>query len=77
MHINLRHHATIMAGAGEPVIKVMEDTTREKKDGYVLIAEGAFPTKKEAVYGSIGEHNGQPVRLEDRLAELAKLFSVY
>ncbi len=72
VHINLRYHATIMAGAGEPVIQVMEDTARDNKDGFVLIAEGAFPTAPEAVYGSIGEHNGKPVRMDDRLADLAK-----
>jgi hydrogenase small subunit len=33
VHINLRFHPVIMAGAGEMVIKVLEDTAKEKKDG--------------------------------------------
>jgi Ni,Fe-hydrogenase I small subunit len=31
VHINLIFHATIMAGAGEPVIKVLEDTATKRK----------------------------------------------
>ena len=67
VHVNLRFHATIMAGSGEPAIKVMEDTAREKKDGYVLITEGAIPTAPEAVYGAIGERNGKPVSMEEKV----------
>lgn len=72
VHINLRFHATIMAGSGEPVLKVMEDTAKEKKDSYILVAEGAIPTATDAVYGAIGERDGKPVKMEDRLAELAQ-----
>ena len=42
-HINLRFHATIMAGAGDPAIEVMEETAKEKKGGYILVVEGAIP----------------------------------
>ena len=33
VHINLRFHQTIMAGAGELVIKALEATAAEKKGG--------------------------------------------
>jgi len=72
VHVNLRFHATIMAGAGEPVIKVMEDTAKEKKANYILVVEGAIPTAPDAVYGAIGERGGKPVRMDERVAELAK-----
>ena len=72
VHVNLRFHATIMAGSGELAIKVMEDTAREKKNGYILVVEGAIPTAKDAVYGAIGERNGKPVRMDQRVVELAK-----
>lgn len=71
-HINLRFHATIMAGAGEPAIEVLEETAKEKKDGYILVVEGAIPTATDAVYGAIGERDGKPVSMEDRLVELAR-----
>lgn len=71
-HINLRFHATLMAGAGEPAIEVLEETAKEKKDGYILVVEGAIPTATDAVYGAIGERDGKPVSMEDRLVELAR-----
>ena len=72
VHVNLRFHATLMAGAGEPAIRVMEDTAKEKKNNYILVVEGAIPTAPDAVYGAIGERNGRPVRMDERVAELAK-----
>ncbi len=72
VHINLRFHATIMAGAGEPVIEVLEDTVAEKKGEYVLVVEGAIPTATDAMYGAIGERDGKPVSMEIRLEELAR-----
>ncbi len=72
VHINLRFHQTIMAGAGEPAIKVLEDTTREKKDGYVLVVDGAIPVAPTAAYCVMGERNNKPVTMETRLEELAR-----
>ncbi|MFC1950237.1 hydrogenase small subunit [Chloroflexota bacterium] len=72
VHVNLRFHATIMAGAGEPVIEVLEGTTKEKKGEYVLVVEGAIPTAADAMYGVIGERGGKPVSMETRLEELAR-----
>ena len=72
VHINLRFHATVMAGAGEPAIELLESTAKEKEGGYVLVAEGAIPTATEAVYGSIGERGNKPVTMQTRLEELAR-----
>jgi len=72
VHVNLRFHATIMAGAGEPALKVLEDTAREEKENYILVVDGAIPTATEAIYGAIGERDGRPVRMEDRLEKLAQ-----
>ena len=72
VHINLRFHATVMAGAGEQVIKVLEDTAEEKKGEYVLVVEGGIPTATDGVYGAIGERDGKPVKMDDRVAELAR-----
>ena len=72
VHINLRFHPTIMAGAGEATIKVLEDTVEEKRGNYVLAVDGAIPTATDAVYGAIGEREGKPVNMEDRFVELAQ-----
>ena len=40
-HVNLRFHATVMAGQGEPAVEVMLDTAKEKAGGYLLLVEGS------------------------------------
>ncbi len=70
VHINLRFHPVVMAAAGDMAIQVMEDTARQKKDGYVLVVDGAVPMA-DALYGAIGERNGKPVTMLQRVTELA------
>jgi hydrogenase small subunit len=72
VHINLRFHATVMAGSGESVIKVLEDTAKTNKNAYVLVAEGAVPTNNDAVYGAIGDRRGKPITMAQRIEELAR-----
>jgi hydrogenase small subunit len=72
VHINLRFHQTIMAGAGEQVIQFLEDTAREKKGNYVLAVDGSIPSGATAEYCVMGERDGKPITLEDRLEELAR-----
>ncbi|MFC1930054.1 hydrogenase small subunit, partial [Chloroflexota bacterium] len=72
-HVNLRFQATVMAGAGDIVIEEMESTYEKEKGKYVLVVEGAIPTAgNPADYGSIGEKNGKPVSMADRVADLGK-----
>lgn len=54
-HINLRFQATVMAGAGEPVLEVLEAAQRDFKGQYVLVVEGSVPTTEGGMYGTIGE----------------------
>jgi len=72
VHINLRFHPVIMAAAGEIAIQAMEDTAKEKKGEYVLVVDGAVPTATDAVYGAVGERNGKPVTMSQRVTELAQ-----
>jgi len=72
VHINVRFHPTIMGGSGEPVMRELEKTVKQKKGGYVLAVDGAISTAAGPDYGVFGERDGQPVRLEDRLVELAQ-----
>ncbi len=72
VHINLRFHPVIMAAAGEMALSAMDETVKEKKGGYVLVVAGAVPTGTDALYGAIGERDGKPVRMGDRVAELAR-----
>jgi hydrogenase small subunit len=72
VHINLRFHPVIMAAAGELAIEAMEDTAKQKKGEYVLVVDGAVPTATDAVYGAVGERNGKPVTMLQRVTELAQ-----
>jgi hydrogenase small subunit len=71
-HVNLRFHPNIMAGQGEGVLELLINTKREKKKGYVLIVEGAIPTKDNGIYGVIGEKNGKPITILSWVLELSE-----
>jgi len=70
-HLSLLFHMTIMAGQGQPVLKVLKETSAKKKDGYVLVAEGSFPSKDGGAYSTLGEQAGRPIPMVDLAAELA------
>src|SRR4030042_5407839 len=71
VHINLKFHPVVMAAAGELAIQVMEDTVKRQKGEYVLIVDGAVPTAHGGVYGAVGEGNGKPVNILQRVSERA------
>ena len=62
--LSLIFHATIMAGQGEPVIRVLKDAEQNRKGGYILVVEGAIPTAEGGRYGSIGEMDGQEITIK-------------
>ncbi len=71
VHINLKFHPVIMAAAGDLALQVMEDTVKRQKGEYVLVVDGAIPTADGGIYSVIGERNGKPVPVMERLKELA------
>ncbi|HDH97419.1 MAG TPA: hypothetical protein ENF73_06810, partial [Proteobacteria bacterium] len=71
-HINLRFQATIMAGAGHPVIEVLEDTAEHKKGEYVLVVEGAVSAKDGGIYCRLGEKDGEPVTFYRWVVDLGR-----
>lgn len=71
-HVNLRFHATIMAGAGDLAMEVAEETMKRQKNGYLLVVEGSIPTVQKGVHGAIGERNHQPVSMVERVLEFGK-----
>lgn len=54
-HINLRFQATVMAGAGEPALRVLEEAEEALKGHFILVVEGAIPTAEGGFYGTLGE----------------------
>jgi hydrogenase small subunit len=72
VHINLKFHPVVMAAAGELAIQAMEGTAKRQKGEYVLVVDGAVPTADGGVYGVVGERNGKPVTMLQRVTELAQ-----
>lgn len=70
VHINLLFHPTIMGAAGDMAIEVMEKTAKELKGQYVLAVEGAV--SMDEGYGMVGEREGKPVSMLQRVTELAQ-----
>ena len=70
--LSLIFHATIMAGQGEPVIRVLKDAQQNRKGGYILVVEGAIPTAEGGRYGSVGEMDGQEITIKQSVAELGR-----
>lgn len=71
-HLSLKFQATIMAGQGDTVIRVLEDVPKAHKNGYVLVVEGAIPTAEGGIYGTLGEKNGRPLPMASQVETLAK-----
>jgi len=71
-HVNLRFHATVMAGQGEPAVEVMMDTSAAKRGEYLLLVEGSIPTGEGGRYCEVGELEGKHVTMQDAVAELAQ-----
>ncbi|MBT3364026.1 MAG: hydrogenase small subunit [Chloroflexi bacterium] len=70
-HINVRFHPNIMAGSGDAIIKVLDDTQEQDKGGYVLVIEGAVPIAKDGKYCTVGEENGKAVPMVSRVKSLS------
>ena len=72
IHLNVRYHATIMAGQGDAVIEEMERTAEEKKGNYVLVVEGAIPLAANGAYGFVGEKGDEPIAMTTHLEHLTR-----
>lgn len=53
-HISLNYQGVVMGGTGESATKVLEDAVKRQRKDFVLIVEGAIPTKND-LYCTIGE----------------------
>jgi len=71
-HVNLRFHATIMAGQGEPALRVVKETAVQKAEEYLLLVEGAIPTADDGLYCTIGELEGEELTVREAVSELAR-----
>ena len=56
----LAYHGTLMAATGSLSVDAARDSASKYKGKYVLVVEGAIPTKQDGIYGSVGDDNGKP-----------------
>ncbi|MGA1861857.1 hydrogenase small subunit [Deferribacter thermophilus] len=52
--LSLDYHETLMAGSGVQAEESLHSTVTENKDNYILVVEGAIPTKEDGVYCKVG-----------------------
>lgn len=59
----LNYHGTLMAATGSLSVQVARESAEKYKGKYVLVVEGAIPTKQDGIYGSIGEREDKPITM--------------
>lgn len=69
-HLSMRFNPTIMAGQGEAVIDVLDETAALDRDGYILVVDGSIPTADEGAYGSVGDDADGPVSMMRRVEQM-------
>jgi len=70
-HVNLRFHATVMAGQGQQVIDVLESAGESLPGGYILVVEGSLQLGDPA-FAILGSDGEREVPTSERAAELAR-----
>ena len=70
-HLNLRFHPTVMAGSGEPAVKILGDTPRDLEGGYVLVVEGGVQTAEDGAFCHVGERDGRGIPFTEHVEKLA------
>jgi hydrogenase small subunit len=63
--LKLMYHGTLMAATGSLSTNTARETSEKFKGKYILVVEGAIPTKQKGIYGWIGEKDGKPITMLD------------
>ena len=68
----LAYHGTLMAATGSMSVEAARTAAQQHAGKYVLVVEGAIPTKSDGRYGTIGEQNGKPTTMLEWVDLLGK-----
>ena len=68
--ISLEFHPNVMAAAGDPAIKILDDAIQNQSGKFILVVEGAVPTLAGGEYSTMGERGGKPVTALDWVTRL-------
>lgn len=67
--IDLKYHNSLSSFYGDQVRKVIDETV--EGGDYILVVEGAIPTKDGGIYGTLGRKNGEPWKMIDVVRYMA------
>jgi hydrogenase small subunit len=70
--LTLNYHGTLMAATGKLSVDAVNEAVEKYKGKYVLVFEGAIPTKDNGIYGTLGEENGKPITMLQWASVLGK-----
>ena len=73
--ISLDYHETLMVAAGHQAEKARKDAMAANKGKYVLVVEGAIPTKQNGIYCKIGGHTAIDL-LKECAADAAAVIAI-
>jgi len=63
--ISLQFHPTVMASAGDPAIKILDDILQNQKGKFILVVEGSIPTEASGAFCTVGEKDKKPISILD------------
>jgi hydrogenase small subunit len=61
--LKLMYHGTLMAATGRLSLDAARETSAKHRGKYVLVVEGAVPTKQQGAYGSLGEEGDRTISM--------------
>jgi hydrogenase small subunit len=61
--LKLMYHGTLMAATGELSLQAAREAAEKYKGKFVLVVEGAIPTKQNGIYGFIGEKDDKRITM--------------
>lgn len=70
--LKLMYHGTLMAAAGELSLQAAREAAEKYRGKYVLVVEGAIPTKQNGIFGSLGEKEGKAISMLMWLDQLGR-----
>ncbi len=73
--ISLEYHETLMAAAGHQAEKARLDAMVKYKGKYILVVEGAIPTKERGIYCKVGGHTAIDI-LKSCAADAAAVIAI-
>ncbi len=68
--ISLQYNPTVMAAAGKTAVAHLDAVSEKTKGEFILVIEGAIPTKDDGIYCTIGERDGRHITMLETVKNL-------